>query len=145
MVRKGDELIHLSGYGYANLETGEEITPETVFDLGSLSKQFPAFAVLSIFKESELDTPISKFFRGLPRYADRITIKHLIHHTSALPDYIDLYVRQDAQLKIGTTRLWDGAMIGIPKCPTEGKRRNSRIETLSSWFFAKTCYLESLM
>ena len=92
MVRKGDELIHLSGYGYANLETGEKITPETVFDLGSISKQFTAFAVLSIFTESELDTPISKFFRGLPRYADRITIKHLIHHTSALPDYVDLHV-----------------------------------------------------
>jgi CubicO group peptidase (beta-lactamase class C family) len=92
MVRKGDDLIHLGGYGYANLETGEKITPETVFDLGSISKQFTAFAVLSIFTESELDTPISKFFRGLPRYADRITIKHLIHHTSALPDYVDLHV-----------------------------------------------------
>jgi CubicO group peptidase (beta-lactamase class C family) len=92
MVRKGHDLIHLNGYGYANLETGEKITPETVFDLGSLSKQFTAFAVLSVFKKSELDTPISKFFRGFPRYADRITIKHLLHHTSALPDYIDLHV-----------------------------------------------------
>jgi CubicO group peptidase (beta-lactamase class C family) len=92
MVRKGDKLIHLAGYGCANLETGEKIGPETVFDLGSVSKQFTAFAALSIFKASELDTPISKFFRGFPRYADKITIKHLIRHTSALPDYIDLHV-----------------------------------------------------
>ena len=92
MVRKGHQLIHLQGYGCANLETGEKINPETVFDLGSVSKQFTAFAALSIFSATELDTPISKFFRGFPRYADKITIKHLIHHTAALPDYTDLHV-----------------------------------------------------
>lgn len=92
MVRKGNEIIHLKGYGSANLETGGQITTETVFDLGSVSKQFTAFAALEIFSVAELDTPISKFFHGFPRYADKITIKHLIHHTAALPDYIDLHV-----------------------------------------------------
>ena len=92
IVRKGDEIIHLKGYGCANLETEEEITPETVFDLGSVSKQFTAFAALSVFSKDALDTPISKYLRGFPRYADKITIKQLIHHTSALPDYIDLHV-----------------------------------------------------
>ncbi len=92
MVRKGNDLIHLKGYGCANLETGEQITPETIFDLGSVSKQFTAFAALSIFAASELDTPISKYLRGFPRYADKITIMQLIHHTAALPDYIDLHV-----------------------------------------------------
>jgi CubicO group peptidase (beta-lactamase class C family) len=92
MVRKGNELVHMKGYGSANLETGEQITSETVFDLGSVSKQFTAFAALKIFSAAELDTPLSKFFRGFPRYADKITVKHLIHHTSALPDYIDLHV-----------------------------------------------------
>lgn len=92
MIRKGNETIHLKGYGSANLETGEQITPETIFDLGSVSKQFTAYAALIVFSATELDTPISKFFRGFPRYADKITIKHLIHHTSALPDYIDLHV-----------------------------------------------------
>ena len=92
MVRKGNELVHLKGYGCANLETGDEITSETAFDLGSVSKQFTAFAALKVFSAAELDTPISKFFRSFPRYADKITVKHLIHHTSALPDYIDLHV-----------------------------------------------------
>src|SRR5882672_2171332 len=98
-VRKGNQVIHIKGYGCANLETGENVTPETVFDLGSVSKQFTAFAALSIFSAAELDTPISKFFRGFPRYADKFKIKHLIHHTSALPDYIDLHVaaRQTAE------------------------------------------------
>lgn len=92
MVRKGYQLIHLKGYGCANLETGDQITPETIFDLGSVSKQFTAFAALSILKKTELRTPISEFFRGFPRYADEITIEHLIRHTSALPDYVDIYV-----------------------------------------------------
>jgi CubicO group peptidase (beta-lactamase class C family) len=91
-VRKGNQLIHLKGYGCANLETGELITAETVFDLGSLSKQFTAFAALSIFAADALETPISKYLRGFPRYADKTTIKQLIHHTAALPDYMDLHV-----------------------------------------------------
>ena len=91
-VRKGNQVIHIKGYGCANLETGENVTPETVFDLGSVSKQFTAFAALSIFSVAELEYPISKFFRGFPRYADKTKIKHLIQHTAALPDYLDLHV-----------------------------------------------------
>jgi CubicO group peptidase (beta-lactamase class C family) len=91
-VRKGNQIIHLKGYGCANLETGELITAETVFDLGSLSKQFTAFAALTIFAADQLETPISKYLRGFPRYADKTTIKQLIHHTAALPDYMDLHV-----------------------------------------------------
>ena len=91
-VRKDNQLIHLKGYGCANLETGELIRPDTVFDLGSLSKQFTAFAALSIFDADTLETPISKYLRGFPRYADKTTIKQLIHHTAALPDYLDLHV-----------------------------------------------------
>jgi CubicO group peptidase (beta-lactamase class C family) len=91
-VRKGNQLIHLKGYGCANIETGELITAETIFDLGSVSKQFTAFAALKIFDAAELEKPISKYLRGFPRYADKTTIKQLIHHTAALPDYIDLHV-----------------------------------------------------
>jgi CubicO group peptidase (beta-lactamase class C family) len=123
MVRKGDELIHLSCYGYANLETGEKITPETVFDLGSMSKQFTAFAVLSIFKKAELDTPISKFFRGLPRYADEITIQHLIHHTSALPDYIDLHVAARRAAKDWYDRVMERRDDWYPQMPHRRKAR----------------------
>ena len=92
VARKGDAIVHLKGYGLANLDTGDEITLDTVFDLGSLSKQFTAFAALQTFGASGLETKISKYLRGFPRYADTITIKQLIHHTAALPDYIDLHV-----------------------------------------------------
>ena len=47
-VRKNNRVVHLNCYGYANLETGAKITPDTIFDLGSLSKQFTALAVLDL-------------------------------------------------------------------------------------------------
>src|SRR5258706_14649554 len=45
-VRKGNKVIHVKGYGCANLETGEKYNPETVLDLGSVAKQITAFASL---------------------------------------------------------------------------------------------------
>jgi CubicO group peptidase (beta-lactamase class C family) len=93
-VRKDQKVVHLNCYGYANLETGTKVTPDTIFDLGSLSKQFTAVAVLDLVNRGRLDIndPLSKFFKGFPRYADEITIEDLIHHTSALPAYWDIYV-----------------------------------------------------
>lgn len=93
-VRNGHQVVHLNCYGYANLETGAKITLDTIFDLGSLSKQFTALAVLDLVNRQKLDIndPLSKFFAGFPRYADDITVEDLIHHTSSLPDYGEIYV-----------------------------------------------------
>jgi CubicO group peptidase (beta-lactamase class C family) len=93
-VRVNRQVVHLNCYGYADLETGTKITPDTIFDLGSLSKQFTAMAVLNLVinKQLDLNDHLSKFFKRLPRYADSITIEDLLHHTSALPSYTDIYV-----------------------------------------------------
>lgn len=93
-VRKDEKVVHLNCYGYANLETGARITPATIFDLGSLSKQFTAVAVLDLVNRKKLDLSdhLSKFFKGFPRYADTITVEDLLHHTSSLPEYVDIYV-----------------------------------------------------
>jgi CubicO group peptidase (beta-lactamase class C family) len=93
-VRKDKEVVHMNCYGYANLETRAKITPDTVFDLGSLSKQFTAIAILDLVNRNKLDLndPLSKFFKGFPRYADDLTIEDLVHHKSGLPDYLEIYV-----------------------------------------------------
>jgi CubicO group peptidase (beta-lactamase class C family) len=95
MVRKDNEIVHLNCYGYANLETGAKIRLDTIFDLGSLTKQFTAVAVLNLVINNKLSLTdyLSKFFKGFPRYADSIRIEDLIHHTSGLPDYSDIYVQ----------------------------------------------------
>ncbi len=92
-VRWDKKIVHLNCYGYANLETGAKITPDTVFDLGSLSKQFTAAAAYNLIIHNQLDIndPLSKFFKELPRWADAITVEDLLHHTSALPEYVDIY------------------------------------------------------
>jgi CubicO group peptidase (beta-lactamase class C family) len=92
-VRRNQQVVHLGCYGYANLETGAKITPDTIFDLGSLSKQFTAIAVFDLLarKKLDLNDHLSKFFKGFPRYADAITVEDLIHHTSALPAYHEIF------------------------------------------------------
>jgi CubicO group peptidase (beta-lactamase class C family) len=93
-VRVNMQVVHVGCYGYADLEAETRITPDTVFDLGSLSKQFTALAVLDLVlsKKLNLHDHLSKFFKRLPRYADSITVEDLLHHTSALPSYTDIFV-----------------------------------------------------
>ncbi len=92
-VRWNKKIVHLNCYGYANLESGAKITPDTVFDLGSLSKQFTAAAAYNLIIHNQLDINdrLSDFFKELPRWADYITVEDLLHHTSALPEYVDIY------------------------------------------------------
>ena len=137
-VRKDKKIVHLNCYGYANLETGTKITPDTIFDLGSLSKQFTAVAVLDLVNRKRLDIndPLSKFFKGFPRYADDITVEDLVHHTSALPDYSEIYVASRRAEK----DWYDLAMAKpdewYPKMPT-GKKEITNKDVLK-WIATQT-------
>jgi len=86
------EIIYKRGYGMANLEHDVPITPETVFRIGSTSKQFTAacIAILSLQGQLSLDDDIRKYIPELPDYGKPITIKHLVHHTSGIRDYLEL-------------------------------------------------------
>jgi CubicO group peptidase (beta-lactamase class C family) len=81
------------GYGMANLELGASIAPSTVFDIGSTSKQFSAFSILLLEQDGKLDIDddIRKYLPELPSYGPTITISHLLHHTSGLRDYLELF------------------------------------------------------
>jgi CubicO group peptidase (beta-lactamase class C family) len=91
VIRNGT-LSYARGYGLASVELGVPISPRTVFDIGSVSKQFTAMAVVLLAEEGKLslDDEIQKFLPEIPRYAKPVTIRHLLHHTSGLRDYIDL-------------------------------------------------------
>ena len=86
------ELIFGRGYGMATLEHGLAITPRTVFRIGSVSKQFTAAAVALLAQEGEisLDADIRDFLPELPVYERPVTVRHLIHHTSGVRDYLVL-------------------------------------------------------
>ena len=91
-VYNAGQVTYTRGYGMANLEHGVPITPQTVFDLGSTSKQFTAMSVLLLEEERRLslDDDVRKWIPELPRHAKPVTIRHLLHHTSGLRDYLTL-------------------------------------------------------
>ncbi|HAV76254.1 MAG TPA: penicillin-binding protein [Anaerolineae bacterium] len=91
VIRNG-EFVHKRGYGMADLERRVPITPDSVFDIGSTGKQFTAtvIAILANQGQISLDDSIRKHLPEMLSYADQISIRHLIHHTSGLRDYLTL-------------------------------------------------------
>ena len=88
-VSRDRKQILARAYGMANLEHDVINTPETVFEPGSVSKQFTAAAtiLLALDGELSLDDDVRKYIPELPDYGTTITIRHLLHHTSGLRDW----------------------------------------------------------
>jgi len=91
LVRRGDRVVHRKGYGLADLKSGEAIGPRTAFDLASVSKQFAAMAAMILHERGRLgyDDPVTRYLPELGRLGDGIAVRHLMTHTSGLPDYYD--------------------------------------------------------
>jgi CubicO group peptidase (beta-lactamase class C family) len=91
-IYRSGRIVYARGYGVANLEQGVPITPTSVFDIGSTSKQFTAMSIALLAREGRLslDDDIRKWIPEMPEYARRITIRHLLHHTSGIRDYLTL-------------------------------------------------------
>ncbi len=87
VIRDG-AVIYKRGYGSANLEYNVPITSQTVFHVASVSKQFTAFAITMLANQGKLslDDDIRKHLPELPDFGKKITIRHLIFHTSGLRD-----------------------------------------------------------
>jgi CubicO group peptidase (beta-lactamase class C family) len=92
-VVQAGELGYARGYGMANLEHGVPISPETAFYIASTSKQFTAAAISLLASEGKLDLDgsIRRWIPELPAWADAITPRHLVHHTSGIRDYLSLW------------------------------------------------------
>ena len=92
-VIKDGELIHAKGYGMADLEHSMAIQPNSVFYIGSVSKQFVTFCMLLLEEQGllDLDATIQTYFPDFPEYEHPITVRHFIHHTSGVRDYLTLW------------------------------------------------------
>jgi CubicO group peptidase (beta-lactamase class C family) len=88
LVARGDEVLFQGGYGKADLELDVPNTPESVFRLGSLTKQFTAAAILQLQEQGllEINDTVDRYLPGYP-HGDEITIYQLLNHTSGVPDY----------------------------------------------------------
>jgi len=91
-VYRDGQIAYARGYGMANLEWNIGNTPQTVFDIGSVSKQFTAMAIHLLAREGKLslDDDIRKWVPEIPSYGKTVTLRHLLHHTGGLRDYIEL-------------------------------------------------------
>ena len=87
-VMKDGAVIYAAGYGMANLEYEVPITPSSIFHVASVSKQFTAMAVALLVAEGRVawDDDVRTYVPEVPDFGDRITLRHLVHHTSGLRD-----------------------------------------------------------
>jgi len=92
-VAQDGVLVYSRGYGYANLDYDIPITPQTVFDVASVTKQFNAasLSMLALEGKLSLDDNVRKWLPELPEYEWPITLRHMLYHTSGLRDYLNLF------------------------------------------------------
>ena len=85
-VMKDGAIVYKQGYGLADLEHGLPILPSTVFNIGSMAKQFTAFAIALLEDEGKLsfDDDFRKYLPEMHDFGETVTIRHLTHHTSGL-------------------------------------------------------------
>src|SRR5574341_1584759 len=88
-IVKNGEIVESKGYGMANLEHQVPARPETVYQSGSVGKQFTSMAVMMLVEQGKirLDDPITRYFPSAPKAWQDIRVQHLLTHTSGIPDY----------------------------------------------------------
>ena len=89
VVVKDGNIVFDKGYGLARMDTGDKVTDSTFFNICSVSKQFSSVALMLLSERGllSLDDPVSKYFPEFEaEFFDRITLRHLLSHTSGIPD-----------------------------------------------------------
>jgi len=94
-VFKNGEMAYAKGYGLANMEYDIPNSTNSVFRIGSTSKQFTAACIVLLVEQGKLtlDNKLSDYFPDFPAYGETITIRHLLNHTSGIRDYLQLNIR----------------------------------------------------
>jgi len=88
VMKKGD-MVFTKAYGLSNVEQGKILKNKEAFNLANLSKMFTAMAIFQLAEKNKLslNQPITEILLDFPDYGQEILIKHLIHHTSGLPEF----------------------------------------------------------
>src|ERR1700733_11224416 len=89
LVARGTDVLFSKGYGMANLEWDIPNSPSTKFRLGSVTKQFTAASILLLEERGKLkvEDPVKKYMPDAPAAWDKVTIRHLLTHTSGIPSF----------------------------------------------------------
>jgi D-alanyl-D-alanine carboxypeptidase len=91
-IAKGDTVLCAKGFGLANVELNVPASAETVYRIGSITKQFTAAAILLLVEDEKivLDDPLTKYLPDYPKPGSKITVLHLLQHTSGIKSFTSL-------------------------------------------------------
>jgi len=89
-LRENDKIVFAKAYGYADIETNKKLETDTKLKIGSITKTFTATIIMQLIDEKKLtlDTKLSEFYPQITN-ADKITVHHLLHHRTGIPDYLN--------------------------------------------------------
>ncbi len=106
-VIRGGEIVYLQAVGMANLRHGIPFRRDTVSNIGSVSKQFTAFAVMSLVDAGlvSLDDNVQKYLPELPEFDEIVTVRHLLNHTNGYREFLNL-------LGMAGRKIFEGDYIG---------------------------------
>ena len=92
LIVKDGKTIYRKAFGMANLEYGIKMNPDNIFQIGSITKQFTAMAIMKLVEQGKmnLDDDITKFIEDYPTHGHKITIEHLLNHTSGIKSYTSI-------------------------------------------------------
>ena len=134
-VAQQGEVVWRGVQGLADLASKSPITASTVFDIGSVSKQFTAAAILLLRDAGklQLEDPLADHLTEFPGWSQQTTLAHLMHHTSGIPDYQRLLEDQGFELSERTTqRQAVGALAGV---------RDLDFSPGSNWTYSNSNYV----
>ncbi len=134
-VYRDGEIAYEHGYGEASLELGVPITPRTVFDIGSTSKQFTAFSILLLERDGKLslDDDVRKYVPELQPMPRPVTLRNLMLHTSGLRDYLTLWALAGMKTENWTTQAEAVQLVARQKHPN--------FPAGNEWLYSNTGYL----
>jgi CubicO group peptidase (beta-lactamase class C family) len=133
-VARDGRLLYANSYGMANLELQVPLSPSSVFDIGSTSKQFTAASILLLEKQGKLavNDDVHKYLPELPDYGKQITILNLLNHTSGLRDYLVLFELAGENVDSVTTDQEALALIS--------RQKSLNFDPGSEWLYSNTGY-----
>jgi CubicO group peptidase (beta-lactamase class C family) len=117
MVTRDGAVVYLGTRGVADLQAMRPIDGRTNFRLASLSKAFTAAAVMLLVRDGELhyEDRLTDLFPGFPEYGRAITVRHLLNHTSGLPDYESLMPAPDPRRPVEESQIDDAGVLELLK------------------------------
>ncbi len=123
LVVKDGRAVFEQGYGVTDLRTMRRIDARTNFRLASVTKQFTAAAVMLLVRDGKLryEDSLAGIFPGFPAYGHAITIRHLLNHTSGLPDYEELMPPAGPSVPLEELQIKDAGVLELLARQEAGK------------------------